>query len=390
MVFLGLRMWRIEERMNFSMDQGKEMLVAWEMWQNKKVTLIGPEASMTYEGRHFFHGPITYYWLVALGVLGGWDPIRVTWLITLMSLVSMGCLYLAVKKRWGGQTAWLTVVLWTLLPKAIDFAGLIWNPSLLLILVPISWWFFEIALEKRRWWMWLVVGVGLGWMVQSHFQAGLLVILVGVILFFKKIRLDEWLGFVLGLIGGYLPLIVFDIRNDFYNVKTLWGWLGSKKENGVEVQQFYFLWFLPLGIATAASWLKNKKWLMMVVVVTLLIWSVYEVGFVKQAKGMPLSWNYNDLRRVEKIILDNAGEEYNVINLLSGDTRFYPMRFLLIRDGAKILPEDNYENIGEAWVITSYELKTKQNLPWEVEVNKDKKVVGKWEINEEVELVKLK
>ena len=59
-LFLWLRLYHIEERMNFSMDQGQSMLKAWEIWNEKKMVLIGPIASQTVNGRHFFHGPITY------------------------------------------------------------------------------------------------------------------------------------------------------------------------------------------------------------------------------------------------------------------------------------------------------------------------------------------
>jgi len=192
-IFLGLRLWNLEKRINFSMDQGESMLMAYEIWSQRQITLIGPRASPVINGRHFFHGPITYYWLIIVGIIGDWDPVKITWIITLMSLISMVFLYKAAAKLFSKKVAILTIIIWTLLPKSIDFAGLIWNPNLLLIFVAPTLYVGILAIKDKKWWQFGLLGILLGWCLQCHFQAGLMIVLAGAVMNFKRIKLSKWI-----------------------------------------------------------------------------------------------------------------------------------------------------------------------------------------------------
>lgn len=371
--------------MNFSMDQGTEMLRAWEIWKNKEITMLGPTASPEVNGRHFFNGSVVYYWLVGLGLLTRWEPVGIAWGLAIMSLISLGFWWLAVRSCWGEKTAWIMVLIWTLLPKAIDFGPLIWNPNMLLILTgPIAFFW-----TKRNY---VGLGIMLGLALQCHFQAGLIIILIGITMMLRKCGGIEWLKIIVGGIVGYAPLLIFDIRNNFYNIKTLGEWLVTPKKD-FGVQEFYFLEFLPLLVALVAKFLTKNKSLIRLVIIGLLSWSIYEVGFLKQAKGMATDWRYIDLKKTGEIIKKEAGNNFNIVNTLSGDIRFYPLRYWLIKEGKAPMAENKYENMGEVWVV-KYNLQSTiinlQSEPWELEVNKDKKVAGTWKINDKVELVRLK
>lgn len=383
-VFLWLRLYRIEERMNFSMDQGMFMLRAREIWDKKELVLIGPPASPIVEGRHFFQGPITYYWLVILGVLGNWDPVKITWLITLMSLVSMGFLYLTTVKLFGKKVGILSIYIWTLLPIAIDFSGWIWNPSLLLILVPPMLYMGIVALKEKKWWQFGVWGILLGWGLQCHFQAGLLLILTAIIMILKRIKISGWLFTLGGFLIGYSPLIIFDLRNNFYNLKTIFEWMGQRG-GGFELQQFYFLEFLPILVILVAKIFYKWRIVLLGGLIMFLGWTITNE---KQAKGMPMEWNYGDLKKTSVIIKNKAGNEFNVVNLLSGDTRFYPLRYLLTVENKVPMQVEKYNK--ELWVISYKNYDFRNSTVWELEKAKNMKLRSRTEINLMVELVKFK
>lgn len=385
-VFMGLRLYQIEERMNFSMDQGESMLRAYEVWQNKKIILVGPTASPVVNGRHFFHGPITYYWLMVMGVLGNWDPVRVAELITLMSLVSMGFLYKAAAEAFDEKIALTTILMWTLLPKAIDFAGLIWNPSLLLILVPPLLYTAISAIKNKKWWQFGIWGILLGWALQCHFQAGLLVIATIAIGAIKKIKLKNWMWGGVGFLIGYAPLLVFDIRNNFYNVRTIGEWLGSGGSHGLGLQQFYFLEFLPGLTILAAKYFYRWRWWLTAGIILIMIKSIF---MTVRAKGMPDGWTYRDLKKTSEIVETKAGQEFNVINLLSGDTQFKPLRYLLTIRNKMPMPTNKYDK--QLWIVKYNDraMISDDKTPWELKEAVNKKIAEKWEINKKIELVEL-
>lgn len=383
-VFLWLRLYHIEERMNFSMDQGESMLKAWEIWNEKKLTLIGPSASPVINGRHFFHGPITYYWLVFSGVLGEWDPIWITGIITSMSLISMGFIYLAAKKLFGKGVGGLSVVMWTLLPWAIDFSGWIWNPNLLLILVPPTLYVGVLAIKEKKWWQFGILGVLLGWDLQCHFQAGLLIILTGTVMILRRIKLSKWVYLLVGFLIGYSPLIIFDLRNNFYNIKTIFEWVGQRGD-GFALQQFYFLEFLPILTILVAKIFYRWKIFLLGGLIIFLGWSV--MGQT-QVKGMPMFWNYSNLKNTKEIIVRKAGNEYNVVNLLSGDTRFYSLRYLLTVEGKSPMPIDKYDK--ELWIISYRGDDLKNSTIWELEKAGMMEEKDRIEINPMVDLIELR
>ncbi|MDD4027277.1 MAG: hypothetical protein PHO75_03780, partial [Candidatus Shapirobacteria bacterium] len=73
--FFFLRLYKIEERVNFSMDQGIFLLKSWDIYQNKKITLIGPTASPIVHGHQFFQGPLIYYSLILVMLMSNWNVI---------------------------------------------------------------------------------------------------------------------------------------------------------------------------------------------------------------------------------------------------------------------------------------------------------------------------
>lgn len=374
--------------MNFSMDQGVFMLEARKTWVEKKLVLIGPEASPEINGRHFFQGPITYYWLAIMGVLGGWDPVKITFWITALSFISLIFLYKTAEKIGGKREALVAVAIWAGLPKAIDFAGLIWNPSLLLILVPPMLYFGTRAIQEKKWWQFWIWGILMGWGLQCHFQAILMIILALAVLAIKKAKVREWSWWFGGLVSGYLPLLVFDVRNNFYNVKTIWEWL-STRQGGFEIQQFYFLEFLPIGVMAVAKIVSRWKRLTVGLIAGLWLVTAWSIAREENAKGMPIFWHYSDLKKTSDIVAGRVADGFNVVNLLSGDSRFYPLRYLLAVEGKEVRPVDGYERAKQLWVVNYKNNNWKISNNWEMAMAVKMREVNRFEINTQVELIEL-
>jgi len=186
-----------------------------------------------------------------------------------------------------------------------------------------------------------------------------------------------------GFIVGYSPLIIFDFRNNFYNIKTIFEWL---RQGGGEfsLQQFYFLEFLPILTILAARMFHKWKIALVLGLTIFLGWSLINQN---QAKGMPVFWNYRDLKVTSEIIINQSGNEFNVINLLSGDTRFYPLRYLLTV--GKKAPMDTSTYNKELWVVSYKNYNLKESTAWEMKDANKMKEISRTEINPNIDLIKL-
>src|SRR3989338_6648522 len=66
-----LRFYQLETRTNFTADGGRDYAVVRQMIQTRKPTLLGPKASVG----EFFFGPLYYYLLIPVLIVGNFDPL---------------------------------------------------------------------------------------------------------------------------------------------------------------------------------------------------------------------------------------------------------------------------------------------------------------------------
>ncbi len=98
-------------------------------------------------------------------------------------------------------------------------------------------------------------------------------------------------------------------------------------------------------------------------------------------------WGYQDQLKAVDIISSQNEEYYNIANLIYGDTREYPVRFLLEEKGQKLLPVDAYGRTDTLYVISRDD--PFQHNVWEINTIKPAKVVMVWDLNKNVKLYKI-
>ena len=131
-IFLFLRFYNLPKVFNFSMDQGKTLLTIYQLWQDKKFTLIGPESSIkTNMGRTFFHGPWIYYFLLPVMLIANWNPFTGAYLFIGLNLLALIILFKAIKQGFGFRTALISSFLFTFTPNVVRFSQFFWNPNFL-------------------------------------------------------------------------------------------------------------------------------------------------------------------------------------------------------------------------------------------------------------------
>jgi hypothetical protein len=92
-------------------------------------------------------------------------------------------------------------------------------------------------------------------------------------------------------------------------------------------------------------------------------YTTIEIYLGNQAKGMPKDWSYTSLKLTESIITQDVSGKFNVVNLLSGDTKFFPLRYLLKIKGKHVESSENYK------ISINYMVSRNQTL-WLIQIGK--------------------
>lgn len=381
--FFFLRLYKIDERVNFSMDQGLFLLKSWDIYQNKEITLIGPTASPLVHGRQFFQGPLIYYSIILVMLVSGWNVIRASYFLVFLNFLALIFLYLAAKKIFNKKIAIIVSLLFTFLPISINFSNFLWNPNFLLILTPIFIFLGLKSFSSKKWWCFLIWGILGGICFQFHFQFVLILFFTFCFLVFKKQELKNILLFIGGALVGYSPLLIFDLRNNFYNIKTILEWLRFGGDEKITVPIYYFLSFVPfvcLGLAWLIGKLKNKI-VLILLLIGLISYSFYTKINQKEALGMPNGWNYllQD-KVVEKILKNGCPKNFNVASTISGDTRSYDLRFLLTAKNCKAMGVEEYPRAEKLFLIAPVSRPPETETVWEVSS------LGKFKINQQINI----
>ena len=189
--------------------------------------------------------------------------------------------------------------------------------------------------------------------------------------------------FIGGVVIGYSPLLIFDLRNNFYNIKTIFQWLWLGGDEKIIVPIYYFLAFVPficLGLACFVDKLKNKL-VLILLMISLIGYSFYIKINQKEALGMPGGWNYLLQEEVvNKIMKNDCPNNFNVASTISGDTRAYDLRFLLTVKNCKPMGIEEYSKAEKLFLIAPINRPPENETVWEVST------FGKFKTNQKINL----
>ncbi|MBU0619232.1 hypothetical protein KKD62_03285 [Patescibacteria group bacterium] len=396
-IFLFLRLYQLEKQMNFTADQGLFFSKSWQIWQNKELTLLGPPTSMIYQGRQFFQGPVIYYSIILLLLMAGWSPLIVSVSFIFLNLLATLLVYLGVKKLAGSLSALTAFFLIAINPILIYFSQFLWNPNFLLLITPVLFYLLISFWQKTSLFKLFLIGFILGLGLQFHFQYLLISFLLVIWLIFRfRLKARQFLLLLLGFIVGYFPLIVFELRHNFYNLKTVWLILQNQGLSGTRVFVVHYwlavLLFLTIGLGVCLGRLAAANKLAYGLSLGLAAMICFLTGPDWRASQKSfLHWDYTDTSKIAKLIVDQNLVNYNVANLLYGDTRAQGVRYLTTIAGQPPLSVEEYENNDYLFIISSDEYQlTRANPVWEVSAMQPADLVKHWSINQTVKLYLLK
>lgn len=247
LVFVSFCYWRfcrLEERIIFDWDQERDAYVIRQILTEGKLTLVGPRV-LGPEG--FFLGPYFSYLLLPFYSLAQLDPLALVDFVAVYNLIFFFGGFLVLRKIFSPIVALLFLAIWANNPVLIKNDILPWNPLLLPLFILFLW----LAVKEKRWFLaGLITGLGINFHLQMIFLLPFsLIFLIGT-----PYVIRGFLKFFSGFALTFLPLLFFDLRHGFLNIKLL-GKLLSRQNIPTSFWSWLQVWenFLKELIGVAVS-----------------------------------------------------------------------------------------------------------------------------------------
>lgn len=346
LVLLGafLRLYRFVDLMNFSFGQGNALNLSAQMIKNRRPALISQQYVIrkTTSGHSFFHSGAYLYPLAPLQLLFNYDPLPITVCFALFNLFSAFGLFWILKKYFNFQVAVIALILFLFSPTMINYSRFIWHANLLIPIITLAIYFFLDSVKNKQPLNFLMLGIlsGLGFGIHIGFVIpSFLFFLWTIYHSFKRHSFLYLPLFIIGVLIGDLPVVIFDLRNHFFNSLTMLEFIQNlghgQQQGGFAFESYHFVsLYIPLFILISLfiNYLSKRfsSITLLAIILYILICSPYWGLSKTHPDGMVEGWNYSGVKKAAQIInSDNPPKEYEVATIIDGETRSTALRYLL-------------------------------------------------------------
>lgn len=453
LIALFLRLYHIQTLTTFGRDQGIDFSTVREMVLFHKWTLIGIKTSIG----EFFQGPIYLYMLYPAFLILKLDPIAGAITAVFISFLTLALIYYTLTKFYTKKAGILASLIYAVSPQLVIYGTTPLYQNFLPLFIVASIYFYLSIKGKKDFLNFFLLGLSVGLGMELHLlniiSAVSFLIILLVRKYFKPIS-----TYFLGVIFGFSPTILFELRHQFLNTHLFLSQFGgaSLKELPIipHFQQLVqgiaiflagnstFLALLVLIFIIASLFLAKfepkQKDVRDLVFITFLIsigmalkFNAYEphyllpflimsifylsltplkrVGLVlvillsisgmlvtisnlnnDHGYNMPKGWNMYKIKTSASIISkDVNSNQFEVASLLDGDTRTYPVRYMLSVDGKPPMEVTDYPKAKLLYVLARGDKRILFPDVWEISSLGPAKVIKSWNLGDGIDLYKL-
>ena len=242
-----LRLYRIQDYMTFLGDEGRDVLVAYNILHGH-LTLLGPTSSVG----GFFLGPIYYYFMAPFLLLFNYNPVGPAVMVALFGIATVWLIYKFCSDLFNSKIGIIAASLYAVSPLVIAYSRSSWNPNPLPFFSLLTLYVLYKALGRNSGKLLFTVGILLGIAIQLHYLTLFLgaVVFVYVILNqvidnkkqWKKtflISVKQNLLILTGFLIGWSPLLAFEIRHSFLDFRNISDFVLHSGNTGANPNFFY-------------------------------------------------------------------------------------------------------------------------------------------------------
>lgn len=238
-ITIFLRTYNLEKRLPFGWDQERDAEMAWQIIKMGKPTLIGPRVI---SDDAFYLGPIWYYLITPFYFLFDMDPLAMGAFMVILGVLTTLAVYFFTKYLLGVKQAIIISLIWASLGDVVA-----WNPLLIPLTTVVLLYFLSKIVDGE--YKFIPYSLLLtGFALQLHFQAALFLppFLLAIFFYIKKFNKYPIKSLSVGIILfllTFLPLIIFDLRHDFLNIKGFIKLFFNPVENDIYfISKLVLLW----------------------------------------------------------------------------------------------------------------------------------------------------
>ncbi len=218
-IFLAVRFYKLPYNFKFAYDSQFAAEAAWNMFQGKKLTLIGQETSLG----GLFVGPFLLYLQTLAMFIGGFSPMSLAYLAILFSYATMIILFFVVSELFNKQQAMIAIFLYAILAKLVNFDLSSNAQSFVMITSLLIFWFaYKLFIKKQGKYLPLLT---LSVAASFHIHFALFLLIPLILLFFlfyrPKIKLKYFFYSLLIFMVSLSPIILFDLRHNHLIAQNL-------------------------------------------------------------------------------------------------------------------------------------------------------------------------
>lgn len=381
-----VRFYNFEDRVIFWTEQARSLETS--LGYLEKPSLLGQEYFRQDSNSHIIYSGALFNWaLLPVILFSKYDVIKITTFFGFLNILTGLLVFLVARRFFGIKTAFYSSILFLFNGLMIYHSLFIWNYNFLPL---IGLMVFHLTLQNSSqyklnifFWLGLISGIGIS--LQIWFVVFALISLL-VNMFKSKQKIYSLLLFLLGIIIGNLPLIIFDLRHDFYQIRTIWQYLLDTL-NSVSDANFAYYYLLPLVpvVTIFFGWLLSKiNFIFSVILISLYLLLNYKLQITNS------NLTVSEIDFTTRIIYNDVKGDFNITSLIDFDKRFYAGRYLLRYIYQKnVLGVEEYKNIKTLYVLAPIDYNFQKSDTWEITAGGKYKILKMKNINNNYSLFKL-
>lgn len=230
------RFYNVGDYMHFAGDEARDAFMVRSIAREGDIQLLGP--SISPGEKAFSLGPFYYYFLVPAYWLSNNSPASGAVTAAIFSFLSIGLLYYIARKWYGVISAIVSSFLYSVSWIVIYYGRWVWNPNFvpffMLALIICLYYLVKADDKHKKWWL---VGTAIFFAILTQLHGTALYILPPLLLIYflifrPKIKWPYYLLALLVIVTFYIPVIIYDLQNDFANSRGFVELLTGRESSG--------------------------------------------------------------------------------------------------------------------------------------------------------------
>ena len=295
LIALCLRLFKINQFLTFLGDEGRDVRIVRDIITKGNLVFIGPQTSVG----NMYLGPLYYYLITPALAIFGLSPVGPAVMNVLIGTITVIGVWFVGRQWFSVSAGLLASLFYALSPVAIIYSRSSWNPNPTpLFALLCAYGIYRVWQKKEyKWILW--TGISLGFALQMHYLALLLIPFLGIFWLltlkevfwieeqkksFLKYTLYAFLSFCLLM----SPLVLFDLKHQGMNFNAFKTFF-TNRETTVNLNPARSDRFIPVIITTVTDlFLARQNIYAGTIAITTFILSVFFFKFSK--KRAPLTY----------------------------------------------------------------------------------------------------